>query len=498
MAKRNVILITIDSLRRDFLGCYGYADNISPTIDRLAREGVLFENAWANGPNTPHAFKSIMMGKYPLEEPGYGVFEKDDYLPCIFKKDGYYTIGIVAGNPLVSRYYGYEKGFDVFEDFMDEFESATRTENALTKVSSILKRTCKVIAYQIGTSFYVFSMAKLYYLLKKKYGYSVWISKYSYKKILNKLESILQSSGWAIRQNKVFLWLHFMDVHHPYGKPEDMSQGMCNCLHDLIRFQDVSKHTPRKKMGIEVKTKIRKMYEQSIRNIDSGVEKLLSMLDRHRLLKDSSIFILSDHGDLLGEHRLLGHRRLMLNELLKIPAIVYEDDISGAGNVYGDPVSQRDIYKLILMSRECPVSKLFCAQNTNKKDKIFSEMYSDEFGRMYLDGNKHETNLFKLDETARRLYSLIRGDKKLTYYQSKGKYTLSNLSDNVLEMSPEDTVPCQDMIEILNQHMNEEQEARGMSKRRRELYIAINEIIHKLHMKLESKEKDMLSDSQFI
>ena len=105
MTKRNVILITIDSLRRDFLGCYGYPKNISPVIDRLARKGVLYKKAWSNGPNTPNAFKRIRLGRYPREEPGYVVFEKDNYLPCIFKKDGYQTIGIVAGNPLISEYY---------------------------------------------------------------------------------------------------------------------------------------------------------------------------------------------------------------------------------------------------------------------------------------------------------------------------------------------------------------------------------------------------------
>lgn len=478
MAKRNVILITIDSLRRDFLGCYGYPNNISPTIDRLARKGVLFENAWANGPNTPHAFKSIMMGKYPLEEPGYGIFEKDNYLPCIFKKEGYYTIGIMADNVLVSRYYGYDKGFDVFIDFMDQRESATRTENVLTK----LKQISRLIPYQIGASFYVFFMAKLYDFLQKKY--EMPMLKCLYPEVLNELESVLHNSSRIIGQNKIFLWLHFMDVHHPYSKPEDMSHGTCRCLHHLINFQDRAKHIPRKMIGVEVTTKIRKMYEQSVRDIDSGVEKLLSMLDRYQLLKDSSIFILSDHGDLLGEHRLLGHRRSLLNELLKIPAIVYEDDISGAGNVYGDPVSQRDIYKLILMSGECPVSKLICAQRTYKEDKIFSEMYSDESGRMYLNQKKQKINLFKLDETARRLYSLIKGDKKLSYNQSEGRYTLSNLSDNALEMSPKDTVSCQDMIEMLNKHMNEGQEARRISKRRYELHVAISRIVHNLHVKL--------------
>ena len=466
MPKRNVILITIDSLRRDFLGCYGYAKNISPVIDRLAANGVLFENAWANGPNTPNAFKSIMMGKYPLEEPGYGVFKKDDYLPCIFKKDGYHTIGIVAGNPLVSRYYGYDKGFDVFVDFMDEWESSACAENRLAKVAATPRRIGKKIAYHIGTGFYVFLMTKLYNLLQRKYGRQAWMRRYSHHKALDKMESLLHSSSRAIRQNKAFLWLHFMDVHHPYSKPEDMSHGLCQSLHDLINFQDKSKCIPEKRISTEIITKIKKMYEQSISDIDSGVERLLSMLDRHQLLKDSSVFILSDHGDLLGEHKQLGHRRLLLSELLRIPAIVYEEDISSKDNIFSDPISQRDIYKLILASRDKPVSQVISAADIFKKDEIFSEMYCDEFGRMYMDGHKHEANLFRLDETAGRLNSVISGDSKLSFNQSKGEYTFSDILDNVTEPPPKDRPSYKEMVELLGRHMDAEQQARGISKRR--------------------------------
>ncbi len=319
---------------------------------------------------------------------------------------------------------------------MDEYESATRRGSILTKVSAAFKQLCKQIPYQVSTTLYVFLMAKLYNLFKKRYGYDVWPQRRSCRKILNKLESILHSSSETIRQNQVFLWLHFMDVHHPYGKPEDMSHGLCQCLHDLINFQDKAKRVPRKRMAIELTTNIRKMYEQSIRDMDSGIEELLSILGRYQLLKDSSVFILSDHGDLLGEHRLLGHRRLLLSELLKIPAIVYEGENSAKSNIYRYPVSQRDIYKLILMSRESPVSNVIHAASMHNDDKVFSEMYCDAHGCMYLDGHKHEMNLFKLDETASRLYSVINGDKKLTFNQSKGKYTFSDLLYNEIEISP--------------------------------------------------------------
>jgi len=237
------------------------------------------------------------------------------------------------------------------------------------------------------------------------------------------------------------------------------------------------------------------MYEQSIRDIDRGVNKLLSLLDWHGLLKDSSIFILSDHGDLLGEHRLLGHRRLIHNELLKIPTIIYENDISGGGNVYKKPITQLGIYKLILMSREYPVSKSISAPSQYNEDEIFCEMYCDESYRMYLHQKKHEINLFKLDEIARRLFSVIRSDKKLTYYQTEGKYVLSDLSDKVLEMSPANNFICQDMVETLKQHMNEENESRGVSRRRYELHVAISSVIQKIHMKLENNDKGLVAKS---
>ena len=482
MAKRNVILITIDSLRRDFLGCYGYPNNISPTIDRLARKGVLFMNAWANGPNTPHAFKSIMMGKYPLQEPGYGVFEKNDYLPCIFKKDDYKTIGIVADNVLISRYYGYDKGFDVFIDFMDKRQSATPTVNVLTK----LRQIAKLIPYKVGTRFYVFFMAKLYDLLKKKYESPML--KCLYPEVLNELESVLHNSNGIIKQNKVFLWLHFMDVHHPYSKPRDMSHGVCRSLHHLINFHDRARRMPKKRISAEVIMNISKMYEQSIRDIDGAIEELFVIFEKYGLLKDSSIFILSDHGDLLGEHGLLGHRRSLFSELLKIPAIVYEDSVTGGGNVCKKTVSQRDIYELILMSRENSVSRIIREQSISDENEIFAEMYNDDFGRMYMDQKKYEVNLFELDVTGRKVYSVIKDDKKLTYHQSEGKNTFSNLCDNVLEVLPSDADSYHDMIEILNQHMKEAQETRRISKRRYELHMVIRRIVRNLLVKLQNRD----------
>ena len=64
--KKNIILITVDCLRQDRLSCYGYQKVTSPNIDKLAKKGVLFEQAIANGPNTFCSFPSIHTSTYPM------------------------------------------------------------------------------------------------------------------------------------------------------------------------------------------------------------------------------------------------------------------------------------------------------------------------------------------------------------------------------------------------------------------------------------------------
>jgi len=59
-SRPNIILVTVDSLRADHLGCYGYSKPTSPNLDQFARENSLFRHAFSDGPNTPHAFPVIL------------------------------------------------------------------------------------------------------------------------------------------------------------------------------------------------------------------------------------------------------------------------------------------------------------------------------------------------------------------------------------------------------------------------------------------------------
>lgn len=76
MRAENVLLITIDSVRADHLSCYGYNRKTSPNIDSLAQNGVLFEQAIANGPYTRASFPGILTSTYPFSFGAYDDIRK--------------------------------------------------------------------------------------------------------------------------------------------------------------------------------------------------------------------------------------------------------------------------------------------------------------------------------------------------------------------------------------------------------------------------------------
>ena len=109
----NCILVTIDCLRPDFLGCYGYGSFASPNIDYLAHKGILFASAFANGVGTPAAFPSILVSIYPTMCGHRLDVWNHLTIAEALKRSGYATAAIHF-NPYLSEYFGYDKGFDIF------------------------------------------------------------------------------------------------------------------------------------------------------------------------------------------------------------------------------------------------------------------------------------------------------------------------------------------------------------------------------------------------
>lgn len=129
-----VILITVDSLRRDYCGFMGYPRDTTPYLDSLADRSFVGENTYSNGRASAQAFRSILTSTYPLEFDDYGYLAEGR--PCIadiLQSEGVECLGFNASNPYLSRYFWFERNFSHFTDFIPESNDSGGTNRVLTR-----------------------------------------------------------------------------------------------------------------------------------------------------------------------------------------------------------------------------------------------------------------------------------------------------------------------------------------------------------------------------
>jgi len=168
----NILIITIDTLRADHLGIYGYEKIETPHINRLGKEGILFSHAFCPVPLTLPSHCSLFTGTLPLfhgvRDNGYPLPSNLMTLAEIFRDHGYHTAAFVGAFPLDSRF-GLDRGFEVYNDFYG-------SKNILRDLSFVER----------------------------------------------KAEAVNESALEWIVQNKddpFFVWLHYFDPHSPYDPP---------------------------------------------------------------------------------------------------------------------------------------------------------------------------------------------------------------------------------------------------------------------------------------
>jgi len=191
----NLILITVDCLRADHLGCLGYPKKTTPNLDYLASTGILFSEAISVGHRTSTSFIAILTSTYPLMYGGQlQITDSRTTAAQVLKEHGYHT-ATFPSNPWLSSYFGYHRGFDTFDSSFSKIGS----EGRLRKPKALVKRI-------IG------SKGKLYDLVYQLYAS---IPVYPLGSDLNR-----KAVRW-LRDNpsNFFLWLHYMDVHEPYYHP---------------------------------------------------------------------------------------------------------------------------------------------------------------------------------------------------------------------------------------------------------------------------------------
>jgi len=284
----NIILITIDALRADHLSCLGYSRKITPNLDRLASSGVLFTQAISTSQWTPASFSSYFTSTFPLMNGGwFNISKRGITLPQVLKQHGYHT-GAFHANPWLSSYYGYHNEFDVLE------------------YSTPAHR-----------------MDPLYKLLSRLCGRPVGLPPPQTRQLNKKATTWLHDN-----RGNFFLWLHYMDVHGPYGLlPTTIS--LLRSLPRIMVRQALAHTIHRTGQSNSLLTSLiddvnRRIdiYDVHVRYEDKMVGSLLRTLTELNILKDTFVVVTADHGLGLMEHGRYGTIFGLYDEMIRVPLII--------------------------------------------------------------------------------------------------------------------------------------------------------------------------------
>jgi arylsulfatase len=330
-SKPNVLLLTIDTLRADMLSCYGYPSPITPNIDRLASGGIRFRQAITGGSWTQAAFPVIMTSTYASMHGGcLGPLSPARPSPIeAMANNGYTTVGF-STSPLVSKTYGYQRGFDNFIDLIPrERDPLLRRVKGGERLLGmpVTHYLASLVGKQIPP-------ARLYVSAEKL---------------------VDTAGGWfKERSEPFFAWMHFMDIHWPYHLKETMTTPP-----DIARVWREMRHLHRvnwrgESINEAQRERYLDLYLRSVRYTDVQIGRLLHILESEGLMENTVIVLLSDHGEELLERGKWGHFETNLfDEILKVPLIIYQPGLK-SGMVVENQVRLLDVMPTILEICQIP------------------------------------------------------------------------------------------------------------------------------------------------
>ncbi|MFC1764428.1 sulfatase [Planctomycetota bacterium] len=277
---KNVVLFTIDTLRKDVLGCYGNKDGLTPFLDSLMDQCLVFDNHMSVGPFTQASFPGILTSSYFLEFGSPQMLSPErTIISEVVKAGGFPTAGFHS-NPYLCAYFGWKRGWDHFYDSMEDEVSDT-------------------VPYIAGNV------------------------------INDKAAAWMSSQAKQADGKPFFLWAHYMDVHEPYVPAQKYidqidpsikltEEEMLALFKDVILPRDTS--DPAK---VEL---VKKLYLAHVIQVDEYAKGFFDNLKELGLLENTIVIITTDHGDEFNEHASLSHDGKMYSELINVPLIIFDPD----------------------------------------------------------------------------------------------------------------------------------------------------------------------------
>lgn len=264
---RNLLLVSLDTVRPDHLPAYGYGRETAPATAALARRGAVFDAAFTQEANTAPSHASLFTGRYPHEHGcvtnRHRLDAGESTLAEVLYAAGFRTGAFVSGYPMRAALTGLHRGFEVYDD---DFEGLRRDGRVTTE------RALR------------------------------W----------------LEEGG---RERPYFLFLHLYDPHGPYRPPEGY-EGLFRSEEPGPRLESIPRYQRLRDAGGTLRVHLNEYkdrYDAMIRYADDQVARVLDAVD----LDETLVVLLSDHGETLGErHHRLDHGGQLFDEQMRIPLVM--------------------------------------------------------------------------------------------------------------------------------------------------------------------------------
>lgn len=351
---KNVIVIVIDALRARNLSCYGYDKPTSPNLDRIAQDGILFEDAYACTDQTDVSFTTIFSGKYPLSHgirhhgPEVTAKEIHDlkmtstkFLPEMLVQKGYTTIGI----DWMGKWH--KRGFQIYGEPQD---LRKYTDQSSSSSKAYLSRGIEKIKAILPSSIYS-SLSKPLKSVAQTQAREFLLPR--------RVESCVECALQILRRttSPFFLMLHLWDVHTPFYLTPKMY--VSKFYHDekgekaLDMALRIKNKAWRNRVlgyhlrGVRYVSEVVPMYDASINYTDHHLGEFLGQLRQLGVLDNTYLIVTADHGDNLMRNGIFKGHSGLYEDVLRVPLIVWGPNLPRGKRIRG-LVQHVDIVPTIL------------------------------------------------------------------------------------------------------------------------------------------------------
>ena len=282
----NVLLVVIDTLRRDHVGCYGYSRPTTPNLDRLAAEGLKFDQTLAASswtvPSIGSMFTSLHPSMHGLISYKHKLAAGLTTLAAELRSAGYQTAAITA-NPSTHRRYGINRGFEFYDDYTILMDFNLEGAEETRPDAGVTGRATGEMVTRLAVR---------------------WLSKQ------------------RKTEQPFFLHLFYFDPHYDYLPPAPFDKMFTDRGYKGSQTGARVKELMGKPLNKEDKEQLVALYDGEIRYADEQLAKLLETMKELGILDSTLVVVTGDHGEEFWEHGNVTHAHTLYDELLKVPLVM--------------------------------------------------------------------------------------------------------------------------------------------------------------------------------